>query len=117
MNPRAVRSLPSEQRDVFSFSFEDEVGRDLFTVLLAEDVVTLSQLSQVFDRSVAEVLELMQRMPMDTAAITEVLKISRETVDKKRFRALQELRHQFWDRQLKIKTDSPEVLRKPRVSI
>jgi len=67
----------------------------LFTVLLAEDVVTLSQLSQVFDRSVAEVLELMQRMPMDTAAITEVLKISRETVYKKRFRALQELRHQL----------------------
>jgi len=92
---KAVRSLPSEQRNVFSFSFEDEVGRDLFTVLLAEDVVTLSQLSQVFDRSVAEVLELMQRMPMDTAAITEVLKISRETVYKKRFRALQELRHQL----------------------
>ena len=71
------------------------MGRDLFTVLLAEDVVTLSQLSQLFDRSVDEVLELMQRMPMDTAAITEVLKISRETVYKKRFRALQELRHQL----------------------
>jgi len=85
MNPRAVRSLPSEQRDVFSFSFEDEVERDLFTVLLAEDVVTLSQLSQLFDRSVDEVLELMQRMPMDTAAITEVLKILQKLLIKSDF--------------------------------
>ena len=63
----------------------DEVGRDLFTVLLAEDVVTLSQLSQLFDRSVDEVLELMQRMPMDTAAITEVLKILQKLLIKSDF--------------------------------
>lgn len=91
----AVSSLPAEQRNIFAFGFEDEFGRDLFTVLLTEGVVTLNQLAQIFQRSVGEVLELMQRMPMDTAAITEVLQISRETVYKRRFRALQQLRLQL----------------------
>jgi len=90
-----VRNLPREQRDVFSFGFEDDLGRDLFTVLLSAGVVTLTQLTRETHRSAEEILELMQRMPMDTATLANELQTNRGNIYKWRFRALQQLRHEL----------------------
>jgi len=43
---QALRELSTQQRDVFCFGFEDQSGRDLFTVLLEAEVVTFRELAK-----------------------------------------------------------------------
>src|ERR1051325_11985513 len=43
---QAVIPLPPEQRDSFVFGFEDEAGQDLFTVLLAAEIVSWDELAK-----------------------------------------------------------------------
>jgi len=89
---RAVIQLPAEQRDVFAFGFEDQAGQDLFTVLLAADIVNWDELARGMGRSVEEVGRLRVRMPMDAALLAGELRASREKIYKWRFRALQRLK-------------------------
>jgi RNA polymerase sigma factor (sigma-70 family) len=89
---KAVINLPREQRDSFVFSFEDQAGQDLFTVLLAAEIVNWDELAQGMGRSVAEVAMLRVRMPMDNATLAAALGASREHVYKWRFRAIQRLK-------------------------
>lgn len=84
--------LPAEQRDAFTFGFADEAGQDLFTALLAAEVVNWDQLAQGMGRTVAEVVRLRRRMPMDTLRVAAEMSASRNNVHKWRFRALSRLK-------------------------
>ena len=89
---QAVIQLPTEQRDAFALSFEDEAGEDLFTMLRAAEIVNWDEIAQGMGRSVQEVVRLRARMPMNGASVAEELKASRENVYKWRFRAIRRLK-------------------------
>jgi RNA polymerase sigma factor (sigma-70 family) len=89
---RAVIRLPAEQRDVFAFGFEDPAGQDLFTVMLAAEIVSWGELARGMGRSLEEVGRLRLRMPMDGAGVADELGAARENVHKWRFRAIRRLR-------------------------
>jgi len=89
---RAVIQLPAEQRDSFVFGFEDQTGQDLFSMLLAADIVNWDELAHGMGRSVQEVVRLRMLMPMDCAGVADELKASRGNVHKWRFRAMRRLR-------------------------
>lgn len=89
---QTVIQLPPEQRDVFALGFEDETGQDLFTVLLAAEIVSWEELAHGMGRSVADVVRLRLRMPMDSTRVADELKASRENVYKWRFRAIRRLK-------------------------
>ena len=88
---QAVIQLPVEQRDSFALSFEDEAGQDLFTMLLAAEIVNWDELAQGMGRSVEEVVRLRLLAPMDSASVAEELRASRRNVYKWRFRAIRRL--------------------------
>lgn len=89
---QAVTQLPTEQRDAFVLSFEDDAGQDLFTMLRAAEIVNWDELAQAMNRSVREVVRIRARMPMNGAAVADELKTSRENVYKWRYRAIRRLR-------------------------
>jgi RNA polymerase sigma factor (sigma-70 family) len=89
---QALGELSAEQRDVFCFGFEDQSGRDLFTVLLEAEVVTFRELAQQLDRSTEKIIGLWSNLPMDDETIAVELKTTRAQVYKWRFRALQRLK-------------------------
>jgi RNA polymerase sigma factor (sigma-70 family) len=89
---QSVRELSTEQRYVFCLGFEDQSGRDLFTVLLEAEVVTFRELAQELDRSTEAIVGLWSKMPMDDEDIAAEMKTTRAQVWKWRFRALQRLR-------------------------
>ncbi len=88
----ALKELTAEQRDVFCFGFEDARGRDLFTVMLEAEIVTLRELAQELRRSTDSVVSVWSKLPMDDEAIAAELKATRTQVQKWRFRALGRLR-------------------------
>lgn len=88
----ALRELSVEQRDVFCLGFEDDRGRDLFTMLLEAEIVTFREITQELDRSTEKIVKLWSQMPMDNKAIAAELKTTRRQVYKSRFRALERLR-------------------------
>jgi len=89
---RALRELSTEQRDVFSFGFEDDRGRDLFTVLLETETVTFRELTQEFGRPTDDIVRLWSKMPMDNKAIAQELNLTRGRVYQYRSRALEKLK-------------------------
>ena len=89
---RAVIHLPAEQRDSFAFGFEDLAGQDLFTLLLAAEIVNWYELADGMGRSVEQLVRLRLRMPMDCASVADELRTSRENVHKWRFRAIRRLK-------------------------
>jgi RNA polymerase sigma factor (sigma-70 family) len=92
---RAVVQLPAEQRDSFAFGFEDQAGQDLFTLLLAAEIVNWDELARGMGRPVQELVRLRLRMPMDSGGIADELRTSRENVHKWRFRAIRRLKIQL----------------------
>jgi RNA polymerase sigma factor (sigma-70 family) len=89
---QALKELATEQRDVFCFGFEDESGRDLFTVLLEAEIVTFRELAQQLGRSTETIVGLWSKMPMDDEGIAFEMKTTRAQVYKWRFRALGRLK-------------------------
>ena len=89
---QALRELSTQQRDVVCFGFEDQSGRDLFTVLLEAEVVTFRELAQELSRPTETIVGLWSRMPMDDKSIAAELKTTRDQVWKWRSRALQRLK-------------------------
>ncbi len=89
---QALRELSAQQRDVFCLGFEDQAGRDLFTVLLEAEVVTFRELAQELGRSTEGIVGLWSKMPMDDEDIAIEMKTTRAQVYKWRFRALERLR-------------------------
>ena len=75
---QAMIQLPAEQRDSFALSFEDQSGQDLFTLLLAAEIVSWDELAHGMGRSVAEVVRLRLRIPMNSLSVADELKTSRE---------------------------------------
>jgi RNA polymerase sigma factor (sigma-70 family) len=88
----AVIRIPAEQRDSFVLGFEDPAGQDLFTILLVAEIVSWDELAHGMARSVAELVRLRLRMPMDCASVADELRASREHVHKWRFRAIRRLK-------------------------
>jgi len=89
---QALRELSTQQRDVVCFGFEDQSGRDLFTVLLEAEVVTFRELAQELNRPTETIVGLWSRMPMDDEGIAAELKTTRGQVWRWRSRALQRLK-------------------------
>ncbi|CAN5882628.1 hypothetical protein BH18ACI4_BH18ACI4_00660 [soil metagenome] len=89
---QALNELATEQRDVFCFGFEDESGRDLFTVLLEAEIVNFRELAQELGRSPETIVELWSKMPMDDETIAVEMNTTRAQVQKWRFRALGRLK-------------------------
>lgn len=89
---QVVTQLPAEQRDCFTFGFEDPAGQDLFTVLLTAEIANWDELAQGMGRSVQEVVRLRLQMPMDGAGVADELRASRENVYKWRSRAIRRLK-------------------------
>jgi RNA polymerase sigma factor (sigma-70 family) len=87
-----LKELSPEQRDVFCFSFEDEAGRDLFTMLLEAEIVDLKLIGEELGRPMDTIVLLWSKMPMDDEAIAKELRVTRVRVQKWRFRALEKLR-------------------------
>jgi RNA polymerase sigma factor (sigma-70 family) len=88
----ALKELSVEQRDVFCLGFEDESGRDFFTVVLEAEVVSFGELVHELGRSAGTIVRLWSQMPMDDEEIAVELKTKRTQVQKWRFRALQRLK-------------------------
>ncbi|HYX29582.1 MAG TPA: hypothetical protein VE863_13530, partial [Pyrinomonadaceae bacterium] len=91
----AVRRLPPHQRDAFCFRFHDHSGDDLFTLLIATRIATLTEIGQAFGRSEQEILRLRSLMPMDGATTASELNTSRSEVHRWRFRALKRLKKEL----------------------
>jgi hypothetical protein len=89
---QALKELSAEQRDVFCLGFEDDSGRDFFTVVLESKVVSFGELVHELGRSTETIVRLWSQMPMDDEAIAIELKTKRTQVQKWRFRALQRLK-------------------------
>jgi RNA polymerase sigma factor (sigma-70 family) len=89
---QAVIELPAAQRDSFVLGFKDEAGQDLFSILLAAEVVSWDELAAGMERSVEEVMRLRLHLPMDSAGVAHVLGASRNNVHKWRFRAIRRLK-------------------------
>jgi RNA polymerase sigma factor (sigma-70 family) len=87
-----LSEITDKQRSAFALRFEDENGRDLFTLLLESKVVTLSQLANSFQRTPQQLAELWSRLPMDSTNAAIELSTTREQVHKLHFRARQHLR-------------------------
>jgi RNA polymerase sigma factor (sigma-70 family) len=92
---QAILDLPSKQRDAFCYSFEDESGEDLFSLLLRAEVVTMPQLVRQIGLPLPELTQIWSRMPMDNADIASELKASRQQVNKWRFQARRRLTKEF----------------------
>jgi len=89
---QAVIHLPAEQRDSFALGFKDEAGQDLFSILLAAEIVSWDELAHGMGRSLEDVVRLRLRMPMDSAGLADALGASRQNVHKWRFRAIRRLK-------------------------
>jgi len=87
-----VMRLTPKQRDAFALRFQDDNGRDLFTVLLAAGIVDWKDLAEGLGRPVVDLARLWTQMPMDTATAANELRTSRENVYKWKFRAIQTLK-------------------------
>src|SRR5690242_18928163 len=84
----AITKLPGEQRDAFTFGFEDEAGQGLSTVLLGAGIVTWDELADGMQRSVEEIAKLRMPMPMAGSVASHVLGTERKNVWKWRYRAI-----------------------------
>lgn len=89
--PRVKRLTP-KQRDAFVLSFQDHAGRNLFTVLLAAEIVEWKDLEEAMERPVEDLTRLSTQMPMDSAAVASELHTSRDNVYKLVYRARQKLK-------------------------
>lgn len=87
-----IRGLPPKQRNTFCLSFADENGDDLFSLLLRARVVTILELARELDLTLDQLMALWKEMPMDNAALSSFLNVSRPQINKWRFRALERLK-------------------------
>lgn len=87
-----IRQLPAQQRAAVCLSMTDQNGNDLFTILLEAEALTWTQLASDLDLSRSEFIELLRQLPMDNAGVANYLGTTRATVNKWRWRGLQQLR-------------------------
>lgn len=91
----SAKRLPAEQRDSFSFYFQDENGNDLFSLLIEAGIVTLPQLAREFGRSVQEIRRLRPRLPMDGDTVAAELDTSAGQANTWRYRAVKRLKKEL----------------------
>ena len=90
-----IKQLPPEQRDVIRLSLEDENGNDLWSILVAADVITLPQLAADLGLSNEELMNLWEKTPMDSPTLANHLGTTRSQINKWRFRAMRRLRERM----------------------
>jgi len=95
---QAVQHLPPKQRDTFCFSFTDQGGEDLFSLLIDAEVTSLQEIALALERSEAELTELWAVMPLDRQAIAIELMATPPQVSKWRFRAVERLEREMFPR-------------------
>ena len=92
----AVLRLPSKQRQTFCFSFSDQNGEDLFSLLIDAKVASLEEIGRALDRSDDELVQLWSAMPMDRVAVAVELGATPAQVSKWRFRAVERLEREMF---------------------
>jgi RNA polymerase sigma factor (sigma-70 family) len=95
---RVVRRLPPKQRDAFVLRFQDQAGRNLFTVLLTARIVDLKDLAEGLGRSLPDIVHLWNQMPMDSETAAAQLNTTRENIYKWRFRAIRSLKAELGEK-------------------
>jgi hypothetical protein len=90
--------LPPKQRDAFVLRFQDQAGRNLFTVLLTAGIVDFKGLAEGLGRSVPDIVHLWNQMPMNSETAATQLNTSRENIYKWRFRAIQRLKAELGEK-------------------
>lgn len=93
---QAVQQLPPKQRDTFCFSFADQSGDDLFSLLIDAEVANLQEIALAVERSESVLAELWSVMPLDRTAIAVELKATPPQVSKWRFRAVERLEREMF---------------------
>ena len=93
---QAVQRLPPKQRDTFCFSFADQSGDDLFSLLIDAEVANLHEIALALERSESELAELWAVIPLDRTAIAVELKATPPQVSKWRFRAVERLEREMF---------------------
>ena len=87
-----VKQLTPRERDAFVLRFQSDAGKNLFSALLAAGIVDLKDLAEVMGRTEEDLARLWKLMPMDSAAVANELRTSRENIYKWRSRAIQKLK-------------------------
>lgn len=90
-----VTELPASQAAVMFFGFRDERGDDLLSLLLGTDVATPMEIADQLGFALEGLIAIWREMPLDSAAIAALLGISRQQVNKLRFRAHRRLREEL----------------------
>lgn len=90
-----VQGFPRDQRDAFCFTFHDESGDDLFSLLIENGIVTLPEIAKAFDCSEQKVRRLRSMMPMDGATAAAKMNAPRAQLNKWRFRAFRRLKKEL----------------------
>lgn len=87
-----VKRLPPKQRDAFVLRFQDQAGRNFFTVLLTAGIADTNELAEGLGRSAPEITRLRLQTPMDSQTAALELNTSRKNVNKWRFLAIRKLK-------------------------
>lgn len=88
----AVEELPLEQRRAYFYSFRDERGEDLFSLLLAYGVAAPQSIAECLDVTIGQLLRLRAALPLKHQIIAVLLKATRPQVSKWIFRAREKVR-------------------------
>lgn len=89
---QAVEDLPDKQRAVYFYSFHDEHGEDLFSLLLAYGVAAPGTIAERLGVTVEHLIEMKSALPMKHEAIAALIGAERPHVSKWIFRAREKVR-------------------------
>lgn len=87
-----VQRLPLHYRKIICLSFASKDGENLLTVLTETELATFPEVAAAIEVSLEELLGLWLQLPMDNAAIAAHLDVTKEQINKWRYRALQWLK-------------------------
>jgi RNA polymerase sigma factor (sigma-70 family) len=87
--------LPRNQRKTFLLTSGDHTGESLLHTILREQVVTITQIYNALEITRDELIEIWERLPLDTAAAAKQLRTSTHMVAKWRHRSLKRLAATF----------------------
>jgi RNA polymerase sigma factor (sigma-70 family) len=90
-----VCDLPRNQRKTFALTSGDHTGESLLHTILREQVVTITQIYNALELNRDELIEIWERLPLDTATAAKQLRTSTHMVAKWRHRSLKRLAATF----------------------
>ncbi|MEP7273306.1 MAG: sigma-70 family RNA polymerase sigma factor [Acidobacteriota bacterium] len=84
---QVICKLPVKQRSAFFFSFSDQSGDDLLSLLLDADVATPIEVAARLEMSLEGLMIVAKEMPLDNATLAVLLGTTRQNINKWRYRA------------------------------